>query len=314
MMTRQFGPTSTADDVLDGVDLSGKRVLVTGVSAGIGVETARTLAAHGATVIGAVRDLSKARAATAGFTGDFELVELDLASLGSVRACADRLNAGGRPFDLLVANAGVMATPEGRTQDGFETHFAINHLGHFVLVNRLTPLLREGGRFVSVSSAGHRIADVDLNDPNFEHTPYDRWLAYGRSKTANVLFAVEFDRRHRNRGIRAAAVYPGGIQTELHRHLSQAEKDELVRSVAAARPKGAPPFLMKSVPQGAATSVWAGTVAAADEIGGRYCEDCHVAEVVEDAGTHGGVRSYAIDPERAKMLWAMSEKLVDEHF
>lgn len=313
-MTDQLGPTSTADDVLDGVDLSGRRVLVTGVSAGIGVETARTLAAHGATVIGAVRDLSKARAATADFTGDFELVELDLASLASVHACADRLNADGKPFDLLVANAGVMATPEGRTSDGFETHFAINHLGHFVLVNRLAPLLQEGGRFVSVSSAGHRIADVDLNDPNFEHTPYDRWVAYGRSKTANVLFAVEFDRRHRNRGIRAAAVYPGGIWTELHRHLSQAEKDELVRSVAAARPEGAPPLLIKSVPQGAATSVWTGFVAAADEIGGRYCEDCHVAGVVEDAGTHGGVRSYAIDPERAKMLWAMSEKLAGEQF
>lgn len=202
--------------------LSGERVLVTGVSAGIGVETARALAAHGAMVVGAVRDLDKARTATADVTGDLELVEVDLASLASVRACADRLVADGISFDLLIANAGVMATPQGRTVDGFETQFGTNHLGHFVLVNRLAPLLAEGGRFVSLSSAGHRIADVDLDDPAFERTPYDRLQAYGRSKTANVLFAVEFDRRHRERGIRAAAVYPGGIFTELQRHLSQA--------------------------------------------------------------------------------------------
>lgn len=313
-MANQFGQTSTADEVLEGIDLSGKRVLVTGVSAGIGVETARALAAHGATVLGAVRSLEKARAATAHVTGDLELIEADLASLASVRACADRLSADGAKFDLLIANAGVMATPEGRTVDGFETQFGANHLGHFVLINRLAPLLVDGGRFVSLSSAGHRISDVDLDDPNFKRTPYDRWQAYGRSKTANILFAVEFDRRHRGRDIRATAVYPGGILTELHRHLSKEDKDALVRSVAAARPKDAPPLFLKSMSQGSATTLWAGVVAPAAEIGGRYCEDCHVAQVVEDVGFHGGVRPYAIDPERAQALWAISEQLVGEHF
>lgn len=313
-MTNQFGPETTADEVLEGMDLTGKRVLVTGVSAGIGVETARTLAAHGASVVGAVRDLAKAHAATAHIIGDFELVEADLANLSSVRACADHLCADGAKFDLLIANAGVMATPEGRTPDGFETQFAANHLGHFVLVNRLAPLLVDGGRFVSLTSAGHRISDVDLDDPNFEHTPYDRWQAYGRSKTANVLFAVEFDRRHRRREVRATAVYPGGILTELHRHLSKEDLDALVQSVATARPKDGPSVNIKSVAQGAATTLWAGVVAPAPEIGGRYCEDCHVADVVEDASIHGGVRPYAIDPERAKALWTMSEELVGENF
>jgi NAD(P)-dependent dehydrogenase (short-subunit alcohol dehydrogenase family) len=266
-------------------------------------------------VVGAVRDLAKARAATAEIlVGDLKLVELDLADLASVRACTDRLLADGRSFDLLVANAGVMATPRGRTVDGFETQFGINHLGHFVLMNRLAPLLQEGGRLVSLSSAGHRIADVDLEDPSFDRTPYDRWMAYGRSKTANVLFAVEFDRRHRGHGVRAAAIYPGGIGTELHRHLSQEEKDGLLKSLAAARPPGVPPFRMKSVAQGVATTAWAGVVAPAAEIGGRYCEDCHVAEIQAGDGFHGGVRPYAVDPENAKALWMVSEKLVREHF
>lgn len=314
-MTKRFNETSTADEVLAGISLAGKRVLVTGVSAGLGVETARVLAAHGAAVVGAARDLDKARTATAEVvTGDFELVALDLASLASVRACADGLLADGRPFDILIANAGVMATPEGRTADGFETQFGTNHLGHFVLANRLAPLLHEGSRLVNLSSAGHRISDVDLDDPNFERTPYDKWVAYGRSKTANVLFAVEFDRRHRGRGVRATAVYPGGIRTELHRHMSQEQQDELVRSLAAARPDGAPPFRMKSVPEGVATTVWAGVAAPADEIGGRYCEDCHVAEVVSDPDNHGGVRPYAVDPKRAEALWAKSEELVGERF
>jgi NAD(P)-dependent dehydrogenase (short-subunit alcohol dehydrogenase family) len=220
-MTKTFGAQSTTDQVLDGVDLGGKRALVTGVSAGLGVETARALAAHGAGVVGAARDLGKAGEATAGVRaaaangGGLELVALDLASLASVRACADALLADGRPFDLVICNAGVMATPFGRTADGFETQFGTNHLGHFVLVNRIAPLMKPGARLVNLSSAGHRYSDVDLDDPNFEHGPYDPWAAYGRSKTANILFAVEFDRRHTARGIRAAAVHPGGIKTEL---------------------------------------------------------------------------------------------------
>jgi NAD(P)-dependent dehydrogenase (short-subunit alcohol dehydrogenase family) len=283
-MTKVWGATSTTDDVLSGIDLHGKRILVTGVSAGIGVETARALAAHGAHVTGAARDLEKAEAATAQVRkdaaangGSFELVALDLASLNSVRACAGELLARGEAFDVVIANAGVMATPFGHTVDGFETQFGTNHLGHFVFVNRVAPLIRAGGRLITLASSGHRFSNVDLSDPNFERTAYDPFVAYGRSKTANILFAVAFDQRHRGRGVRAAAVHPGGIRTELGRHvdLAQLEKmvDQMNQQLAA---EGKAPFEWKTIPQGAATSVWAGLVAPADEVGGRYCENCHV--------------------------------------
>lgn len=318
-MPASFGAETTTDEVLAGIDLTGKRVLITGVSAGLGVETARALAAHGAQVVGAARDLDKARRATAPVReqaaggGGLDLVELDLASLASVRACADALLDAGEPFDLVIANAGVMATPQGTTADGFETQFGTNHLGHFVLVNRVAPLMRSGARLVNLASSGHRRADVDLDDPNFERTPYEEFVAYGRSKTANVLFAVEFDRRHRGRGVRATAVHPGGIQTELSRHMSPESLMRLLESIRANLPPGTE-FKLKTIPQGAATTLWAGVVAPADEVGGRYCEDCHVAEVRDIGQTLGGVRSYALDPERAKALWAKSEEMVGEHF
>jgi NAD(P)-dependent dehydrogenase (short-subunit alcohol dehydrogenase family) len=317
-----FNATSTADEVLSGVNLSGKRALVTGVSAGLGVETARALAAHGAHVVGAARNLAKAENATAKVRvdaangGALDLVELDLASLTSVRACAEALLAKGEAFDLVIANAGVMAAPFGHTEDGFETQFGTNHLGHFVLVNRVASLMRSGARLVNLSSAGHRFSDVDLEDPNFERTPYDPLVAYGRSKTANALFAVEFDRRHKDQGIRATAVHPGGIATELGRY-AYAEPGALQKRVAEINAKraaaGEPLYSLKSIPQGAATSVWAGVVAPADVVGGRYCEDCHVAEIVDDA-REDGVRAYALDPESAKALWAKSEEMVGEDF
>jgi NAD(P)-dependent dehydrogenase (short-subunit alcohol dehydrogenase family) len=321
-MSGPFGATSTTDDVLEGVDLSGKRVLVTGVSAGLGVETARALVAHGARVVGAARDLDKARGATevvrsqVANGGGLELVELDLADLASVRACADALVADGRPFDLVINNAGVMATPFGHTADGFETQFGTNHLGHFVLVNRIARLLGEGSRVVALSSSGHRFANVNLEDPNFEHTEYTPFGAYGRSKTANALFAVEFDRRHRDRGVRAASVHPGGIQTELARHMTPESLQQMIDQISkASQDGGVPAFQWKTIPQGAATSVWAGVVAAADAVGGRFCEDCHVAEVKDgDELMRGGVRPYAIDPETAKALWTKSEELVGERF
>ncbi len=321
-MTSNFGAETTTDEVLDGKTLTGRRVLVTGVSAGLGVETARALVAHGADVVGAARDLDKAHAATAAVRdaaaaggGSFEIVALDLASLASVRACADALLADGRPFDIIIANAGVMAPPFGRTADGFETQFGTNHLGHFVLVNRIASLLRSGGRLVSLSSSGHRLADVDLEDPNFERTAYDPWIAYGRSKTANILFAVEFDRRHRERGVRAAALHPGVIRTELGRHMSPADEEALMASINAAQAAaGRPPLRHKSIPEGAATSVWTAMVADAEQVGGRYCEDCHVAEIQDGEGIRGGVRPYALDAERAKAFWAASETLVGERF
>jgi len=319
-MSKTFGAESTTDDVLAGIDLAGKRVLVTGVSAGLGVETARTLAAHGAQVVGAARNLDKARGATrpvreqAAKDGGLELVELDLASLASVRACADKLVAAGKPFDVVIANAGVMATPKGKTADGFETQFGTNHLGHFVLVNRIASLLHAGSRLVNLSSAGHRFSDVDLDDPNFERTPYTEFGAYGRSKTANILFAVEFDRRHKARGIRATAVHPGGIQTELGRYMTPEVTESLIKSINQSTPAGAAAFQWKTIPQGAATSVWSGFVAPADLVGGKFCEDCHVADIVEGAEIRGGVRSYALDPEHAKALWDKSEEMVGERF
>ena len=291
-MATAFGATSTTEDVLSGINLRGKRILVTGVSAGLGVETARSLAAHGAQVVGAARDLNKAETATAQVRkhaadngGSFELVALDLASLTNVRKSADQLLAKGEPFDVVIANAGVMATPFGHTVDGFETQFGTNHLGHFVFVNRIAPLIRAGGRLINLSSAGHRYSNVDLADPGFERTAYEPFVAYGRSKTANILFAVAFDKRHRSRGVRAAAVHPGGIQTELGRYADPKRIEDLVEQINEQQAaEGKPPFQWKTIPQGAATSVWAGVVAPADEIGGQYCENCHVGQVVPDAG------------------------------
>jgi NAD(P)-dependent dehydrogenase (short-subunit alcohol dehydrogenase family) len=321
-----FGATSTTDDVLSGVNLKGKRILVTGVSAGLGVETARSLAAHGAHVVGAARDLNKAKTATeqvlndaAANGGSLELVELDLANLKSVRACSDRLLAKAEPFDVVIANAGVMATPFGHTADGFETQFGTNHLGHFVLVNRIASLIRDGGRLINLSSSGHRYSNVDLEDPSFEHTPYEPFVAYGRSKTANILFAVAFDKRHRDRGVRAAAVHPGGIQTELARYLDASRMQKIVEQInQQLAAEGKPAFKFKTVPQGAATSVWAAVVAPADEIGSRYCENCHVGQIVPDHVTitaiSEGVRGYALDAENAEALWKKSEEMVGESF
>src|ERR1700721_953321 len=254
-MTRKFGAKSTTEDVLAGFDLKGKRILVTGVSAGLGVETARTLVAHGADVVGAARDLEKARRATSEVSkaatekgASFDVVELDLANLKSVRSAADKLIADGRLFDVIIANAGVMATPLGKTADRFETQFGTNHLGHFVFVNRIAKLIKDGGRLVNLASSGHRFSNVDLNDPNFATTQYEPFLAYGRSKTANILFAVAFDQRHRERGVRAVAVHPGGVQTELARHMDAARMEQMVKQInEEAVAEGKEPFQFNTV-------------------------------------------------------------------
>src|SRR5580704_11985518 len=258
-MVEVFGATSTTDDVLSGVNLHGKRILVTGVSAGLGGETGRSLAVRGAQVVGAARDLTKAKAATmqarkdaAASGGSLESIALDLPNLKSVRACAEGLLARGEPFDVVIANAGVMATPFGHTADGFETQFGTNHLGHFVLVNRIASLIHAGGRLINLSSSGHRYANVDLDDPNFERTPYDPMLAYGRSKTANILLAVAFDKRHRDSGVRAVAVHPGGIQTEMGPYQDPSRTKKMIDQInqqRAAQGKG--PFQWKTIPQGA---------------------------------------------------------------
>ena len=308
-MAKQFGETSTTDEVLAGVDLKGKRFLVTGVSSGLGVETARVLVTHGAEVVGAARDLAKAEGATVqvraeakAHGGRFELIELDLASLKSVRVCADRLLAAGKAFDVIIANAGVMAAPFGHTADGFETQFGTNHLGHFVLVNRIASLLKAGGRLVNLASSGHRFSNVSIDDPGFEKTPYDPWAAYGRSKTANVLFAVEADRRHQSEGIRAFALHPGAIlETDLARNY---DPEELKRVVERALRIGS----FKTVEQGAATTIFCATSPLLDGLGGVYCENCDVAPIKNEGDN--GVRPYAIDPDAAKRLWAWTERFI----
>jgi NAD(P)-dependent dehydrogenase (short-subunit alcohol dehydrogenase family) len=310
-----FGAETTTDELLQGVDLSGRRVLVTGASAGLGAETARALAAHNAEVVMAVRDLAKGQGIAdairaAAPNARLELRELDLASLASVRACADQMLVEGKPFHLLIANAGIMACPRGVTEDGFETQFGTNHLGHFVLVNRLLPLVIAGApsRIVVLSSSGHRFSDVDLDDPGFDRTPYEPWVAYGRAKTSNALFAVALDARLRDRGVRACAVHPGGIRTELGRYLTPEAMQQLMQRVNVARAS------FKTVEQGAATTIWAAVVAGADEIGGRYCEGCGVAAITTDPDAMSGVRPHALDAATAEALWSRSEELVGEQF
>lgn len=323
-MSRQPRADSTADEVLAGRNLSGYQALITGVSSGLGLETARALLFHGADVTGLARNPEKAQAeirqydTTPPHGGTFNAVECDLASFTSVRRCVEGLMHRAKPFDLVLANAGVMGCGFSLTVDGFETQFATNHLGHFLLVNGLVHLLRAGSRVICVASAGHRYADVDLNDPNFERTSYDPFVAYGRSKTANILFAVELDRRLRSKRIRAGAVHPGVIRTNLGRHLPG---DALTRFVektnAELAAQGKPPFALKSIPQGAATGVWAGLVADAEAIGGRYCENCHVTQRVTLEAIDPiseGVRPYALDPFRAAELWAKSESMVGQRF
>ncbi|HEY4558308.1 MAG TPA: SDR family NAD(P)-dependent oxidoreductase [Enteractinococcus sp.] len=300
-----FDAQSTTDDILGEADLSGTRVLITGTSAGLGVETARSLSVRGAQVTGVVRDVEKARANLdeAGAQG-VELFEADLASLASVRKFTDAFQATGQQIDVLIANAGIMACPQATTEDGFELQFGTNHLGHFVLVNRLVPQLATDGRVVILSSAAHRHSDVNLDDPNFEHTQYEEWKAYGRSKTANALFALELDRRLQDRNIRAASVHPGVIETELMRHLTPETSQR----------SGARKMQRKTVGQGAATTIWAGFSADADHVGGKYCEDCAVSPVTDDPRQRPGVMRYATDAEAARELWSLSEEMVGETF
>lgn len=319
-MNKIFDSTSTADEVLSGVDLKGKRILITGISSGIGLETGRALAAHGASIVGTVLSFTDAEPAIAPIReaarqggGSLELALLDLSSLQSAHACADALLADGRPFDVVIANAGVMATPFGRTVDGFETQLAINYLGHFALINQIEPILADDARLLMLSSQAHRIADIDLDDPHFEYQDYDPFVAYGRSKTATSLFATEFDRRHRRHGIRAASVMPGNSgSTSLARYLSPEDVEVLIGNVIKARAdSGLPPAEFKDVTQAAATSVWAAVVADAEEIGGKYLEDCAVAPINDSPNPFAdGVKSYALDTDQAQQLWAKSEEWI----
>ncbi len=298
-----FGAHSTAAEVVDGSDLSGRTAIVTGGYSGLGLETTRALVGAGAHVVVPARRPAAATEALAGMDG-VEVGELDLGDLDSVAAFADGFLSSGRSVDLVIDNAGIMACPETRVGPGWEAQFATNHLGHFALVNRLWPAIAAdgGARVVSVSSAGHRRSGMRWDDIDFEHG-YDKWAAYGQAKTANVLFALHLDTVGQASGVRAFALHPGGILTPLQRHLPKEEMvamgwiDEAGNLVATG---------FKTPEQGAATSVWTATSPRLDGMGGVYCEDCDIAEAVAGDAKGAGVRPWAIDPAEAARLWALS--------
>jgi NAD(P)-dependent dehydrogenase (short-subunit alcohol dehydrogenase family) len=303
-----FGATTTAAEVLNGIDLSGRLALVTGGYSGLGLEATRALTGAGAHVVVPARRPDAAAEALDGIEGA-EVGELDLGDLDSVRAFADAFLATGRELDIVIGNAGIMATPETRVGPGWEAQFATNHLGHFALVNRLWPAIAPGGaRVVSVSSRGHHRSGIRWDDIHFERG-YDKWEAYGQAKTANVLFAVELDRLGADAGVRAFSLHPGGIMTPLQRHLPREEMVALgwIDEDGKPTPEAAAQF--KTPEQGAATEVWAATSPQLDGMGGVYLEDCEVAELAPESGERVGVKAYAIDPEQAKRLWALSAEL-----
>ena len=309
-----FSATSTTDEVLGGINLNSRRFLVTGASGGLGLETSRALAAKGAIVVMAARDQVKNETAAAGIRAahpdaKLESLILDLGSLKSVRAAAAEFMSRNVALHGLILNAGIMATPLGHTVDGFEQQFGVDHLGHFLLARDLLPRLVESApaRVVVLSSAGHRMGDVDFDDVNFERRDYEPFLAYGAAKTCNVLHAVEIDKRYRDKGVRAFAVHPGVIHTELSRYMTEETLTSLITRLSE-RPTA---MAWKSPEQGAATSVWAATSPLLEGRGGEYCEDCNVSAVVpDDELDDGGVAARAVDPARAAALWALSEKLV----
>ncbi|CAN7616361.1 SDR family NAD(P)-dependent oxidoreductase [Agrobacterium tumefaciens] len=302
-----FGARTTTSDVLSGIDLTGKRAIVTGGHSGLGLETTRALAAAGADVIVGSRNPEAAQTATLDLA-NVAVDALDLSDLVSVDLFAKRVLASGQHIDIIVNNAGIMASPEKRVGPGWESQFATNHLGHFALTNLIWPLLEGGARVVSVSSAGHHNSPIRWDDVQFT-TGYDKWLAYGQSKTANALFAVHLDRLGRDRGVRAFSLHPGKIFTPLQRHLTQGEMTEagwLDENGAPADPT------FKTPAQGAATQVWAATSPQLDGLGGLYCEDCDVAMPAVAAGEPFiGVKAYATRADEAERLWSLSANLTN---
>ncbi|KUN23667.1 oxidoreductase [Streptomyces antibioticus] len=297
---------STADDVLAGIDLTGKLAVVTGGYSGLGLETTRALTKAGARVLVPARRPDTAREALAGIDG-VEVDTLDLGDLDSVRAFADRFLASGRTIDLMIDNAGIMACPETRVGPGWEAQFATNHLGHFALVNRLWPAIAPGGaRVVSVSSRAHHFSGMRWDDVHWRQG-YDKWEAYGQAKTANVLFAVHLDKLGADQGVRAFSLHPGGIHTPLQRHIPKEEMIE--RGWIDEDGTLLNPGSFKTPEQGAATQVWAATSPQLDGLGGVYLEDCDIAEPAVDGDVSGGVKAWAIDPEQAARLWELSAEL-----
>jgi len=307
-----FGHDTTTDEVLEGIDLTGKSALVTGASGGLGAETARALASKGATVTLAVRDVAKGEAVAQGIresTGaSIDVVELDLASLDSVRACAEGWLATHGALNLLINNAGIMACPLTRTERGWELQFATNHLGHFLLTARLLPALKAGApsRIVNLSSGAHRFSGVEFSDIHFDNREYNKFAAYGQSKTANILTAVELGRRLAGTGVTVNALHPGVIITELGRHLTPEDLANFPGATSVEEMR------YKTVESGAATSVWAATAPELEGRSGLYLQDCQVAEPATEDGVQEGYSSWAMDPDAAARLFTLSEELVGE--
>ncbi len=311
-----FGHRSEAGEVVKGINLAGKTALVTGGASGLGVETVRALAQAGARVIMPVRNRQSGEVVAAELRRDtknnaIETADMDLGEFSSVRAFAKAFVARKIPLDIIINNAGIMATPERRINGRLESQFATNHLGHMLMVGHLSPALAKGARIVALSSIGHRISPVRFDDPHFEKQPYDKWVAYGQAKTANALYAVELNRRIEPVGMRAYAVHPGGIATNLQRDLSQDE----MRAFGWIDAEGKVNERFKTPAGGAATAVWCATSPLLASGGGVYCEDCNVAaQVPADHKGFEGVRPWAIDGEAAKRLWTLSEELLGEKF
>lgn len=305
-----FGLRTEAREALGGANLAGKLAIVTGGYSGLGLETTRALAEAGAEVIVPARSADKARAALAGLA-NVQQTALDLADPASIAAFAGAFAQSGRKLDILINNAAIMASPLMRDGRGYEAQFATNHLGHFHLTALLWPALKGGARVVALSSVGHRISPPDLDDPSFERRPYDKWIAYGRAKSANALFAIGLDARAAAHGVRAFAVHPGGIMTDLQRYMPDEEK----RAMGWINEHGAVSPLFKTPSQGAATSVWCAANVQLDGVGGVYCEDCDIAAPVpaDDKG-YAGVRPWAVDPVLADKLWLLSEQMTGVRF
>ncbi len=315
-MSQQFGAETSAEEVARNVDLAGSTIVLTGGSAGLGVETARVLASRGARIVSVVRDEQKGAAAADAIRksvpdADIELAILDLFDLDSVRKGADDIAKRFPGIDRLINNAGVMACPLARTKEGLDTQLGTNHLGHFVLTARLMPniLASAPARIVNLSSGGHRMSPIRFDDPFFEKEDYNKFVAYGQAKTANILFSLALDRRYGARGVHSVAVHPGAIHTELGRHMTGDDFKDLLKG----RPQ-AEPMKFKELPQGAATTVWATTTPELENRGGVYCEDCHIAPVIDEPGVSEGVMGWALDPDAAERLWALSEEWSGERF
>jgi NAD(P)-dependent dehydrogenase (short-subunit alcohol dehydrogenase family) len=307
-----YGMRTEAREAMGGRDLKGKVAIVTGGYSGLGLETTRALAEAGAIVVVPARTPEKAQQALAGIN-NVEQASLDLADPRSIDAFAGGFLSRTKKLDILINNAAIMASPLMRDARGYEAQFATNHLGHFQLTARLWPALKEGGgaRVVSLSSIGHRISPPDLEDPNFERTEYNKWVAYGRAKSANALFAVGLDRAGEPHNVRAFAVHPGGIMTDLQRYMPEEEK----RAMGWIDEDGNVNERFKTPSQGAATSVWCATNAQLDGQGGVYCEDCDIAaQVPADDKGFSGVRPWAIDPVLADKLWDLSEQMTGVRF